>query len=975
MSLSADLKRVCSSVVLHFERFLNTCSHKEDETKQLWDSLHEFKSQVNAWDQAVTLQNSLTDSGFEVPQQQATQNESEKAFGAFSYQTETNNGVNGLMKPLQIHKDDQRPSSLLSPGLNGSATDSLQMEAIEADGKVKEGTAAQLDSREGEEMAAPEPGTEGMVSAASTAPATAEGVVSAASTTPATTAQYRQLLGDMPPQQLISNMFSVMDTVQREEAQSLALILGLGPEAIRSHFQKMRSGVRLFLQKVQHKETRREALMGRGSRVGSNSGGKYRIGGYSSPASSSRVAASHDEGSDEGSEEGSGGMNSWKGLSLEDRERRRKGQLVALSSLLDPSGALVKQLKPAGPKSVILGAGGTAQTQPPPQGVDAGGLLLTQMQNTASWEVLSAMMHALLATPTYQLMRLVSSRLLDMLDQWLKDAESEGQVTFLKLVLRVVCHLPIPLPMLLTSPLQKSVLKLLKSKHASLSKAATFALKHFAAVADTQTGFSSVARVFNQNAVSTSGGTGPAGASGRFYRAEELAAGIPSSSQATQNTFQGQLKATQKPVFKPAKAAHFSTKPLTADDIRKAKEKQRLKALYMQQYQPNVGEADGVSSRQTDLTDCLQVPARSVNDASSSRDEPPKKKVAQESEHGRQKGDQASVPRSAALGADNSATDKNHRCDGEPEVPLEVIVSLRRKRELRVRAQEQAASVSQHPTIQEQVLKTLSARDEKTKALQSKRAEWLTFQAQVEEQARQYMYTMQPRCDWHSPPPWLPRQCLERVGRGEESSERASIAPQLIDQQERLKAIEEGYLNNVKELPEVMMSEAVLPETQQVLVVPWDSLDPNEHMQLNQKAWIAGVRLPGYVVEPGYLHQQLLSRNSAEHPQPALNFSSQPQKLQQQHATGRSIVEMGKGHVLLAADSGSKAMRASQPELSKAFPNPAQKLMELLSQPQRLAQMLKEQPQMLNSFLEPLSRSSDPSAQALLLQLQKYKQK
>jgi hypothetical protein len=46
----------------------------------------------------------------------------------------------------------------------------------------------------------------------------------------------------------------------------------------------------------------------------------------------------------------------------------------------------------------------------------------------------------------------------------MQEAESDGQHTFLQLLLRAVSHLPIPLPMMLKSSLEKGLARLLKSK-------------------------------------------------------------------------------------------------------------------------------------------------------------------------------------------------------------------------------------------------------------------------------------------------------------------------------------------------------------------------------------------------------------------------------------------------------------------------------------------------------------------------------
>ena len=155
-------------------------------------------------------------------------------------------------------------------------------------------------------------------------------------------------------------------------------------QVVRGHFQRLRVGLRIFLQKLQSKEHRRLSTSGRvaaggGAGVGSGSGG----GGYhGSPLWTGGTGTDDEEEDDEeDEEEGANNDNSYAlayggRFSREWREERRRAkQLAALRRLLAANGAL--RQRPA--------AYSASSAADPLSTADVGGLLLNQMQVLSCW--------------------------------------------------------------------------------------------------------------------------------------------------------------------------------------------------------------------------------------------------------------------------------------------------------------------------------------------------------------------------------------------------------------------------------------------------------------------------------------------------------------------------------------------------------------------------------------------------------------
>ncbi|KAG1670972.1 hypothetical protein FOA52_014361 [Chlamydomonas sp. UWO 241] len=461
--------------------------------------------------------------------------------------------------------------------------------------------------------------------------------------------------------------------------------------------------------------------------------------------------------------------------------------------------------------------------------------------------------------------------------------------------------------------------------------------------------------------------------------------------------------AAAKQVFKQPKAAHYSTKAISADDIRKAREKAKARAAYAGQVKSS-GPGSSGGAPASPLHDATDPSAAAAAASVAAGEAPPAKRQAlapppprvtpmpsafaadagsaapaaagqstSQQAHQQARGGsgggawQHGAPAAAGAAGGGRGQGAGAGAGGGvggvrdlDDCPPEVLERLRRKREARHRAQLAAAKVSSRPAVQAEVVKAVVAREERAEVAAVRRAARVLKELEAAEAARDYVDAMAPTLAWpgrplgvpvpyagvESAPPRLPWHLLAGVCAGEESTE---IGARQAD------ADAAGLPHWVRappmsRTPDDAAAEAVgcrehVPHGAPEPVIPWVPADVGEMMGMNERVWDAGIRLPGYVEDPVLLQQR---HGYLRPPGGSLPSAS-------------SLPSGG----LLPGHGG-----AGQPQLTVSSPAEAVSLLaRLLATPGQLQAMVAAQPQLFDPFADALAQSADPQAAALLAQL------
>eukprot|EP00195_Chlamydomonas_chlamydogama_P008488 CAMPEP_0202915152 /NCGR_PEP_ID=MMETSP1392-20130828/64945_1 /ASSEMBLY_ACC=CAM_ASM_000868 /TAXON_ID=225041 /ORGANISM="Chlamydomonas chlamydogama, Strain SAG 11-48b" /LENGTH=951 /DNA_ID=CAMNT_0049607061 /DNA_START=144 /DNA_END=2998 /DNA_ORIENTATION=- len=706
--------------------------------------------------------------------------------------------------------------------------------------------------------------------------------------------------------ELFVTVFSVVDTLGRDEVFAFSYMSGMGEETIRNGLQRLRGTMRNFLQRMQKK---RSALGGSPNSVFRDQTQHY-----------SNLAGTSGSDASVGHQVQAAGL-----LRLHDADTQE--QLSRVRDLLGPDGGLQAGALSAMPLSRQAVAAG-----------DASGLLLIYMHAASSYEVRTAQLQAMAATKPTVLHRMISPRLLDLLDAWLKEADADSQVTFIRVLMSTLQHLPIPLPMLIGSQLQKSVAKLLKSRSERIVSAASSVLLHWKALADAQSTTSVVQRL------------GPSG----YHHTGVPLTGSQEAAAAAQAA-----QAAKQP-FKQPKAAHFSTRPMSADDIRKAKERERWKAALHGQ-----------------------------------KLEPPAKRMAMSSGGGgvsaseRQPVAVQAAPDHAAAAAvvvrpsgSNAHEQKASRAMDVDDLSPEVLEKLRRTREMRKRATDQASQVAKTDAYLKEVAAAIISYESKIQQLRARREERAKLEAKRMDSVNQLKFSMAAKVMYTTPPPLVP--LTEELAAGQDSVE-AKL------QAERARKLPPVKYASMAELPntpaEPAGQDAAPTQAGAPPTVPWVPGDPVEQEQQNNRTWSSGVRLPGFVLEPALLSEQIAAAEAAAARRPsshstAQRTASQPssssapaahepyQPVSQTQLMAAPMVQQQQRHyVQPAAAAAPLPSWAVAPPTVKAAEVPSYvppDILSLVRQPDKLGQVLKEQPHLAQAVRSVLAGLNTPHAQNAL---------
>lgn len=262
-------------------------------------------------------------------------------------------------------------------------------------------------------------------------------------------------------EQLLLALFACTDTPSREEVRALAAQAGLPEHQIRDAFNKMKNSVRSVLARLQKKAARvqRQQFKALGLSL------------MPAPSATGPIdlaaAAAAGNGITIGDGPSTSYSNGTNGLASAGLSSPVNGHAAAWMDANNINGLLDKL------SAMLDEAGGLSSPR-------YAGTLLLQMQQAGCAEVRLAQLRAIATTHNIPvLMALVSTKMLDLLSSWTKEAEADGQISILRLLLAVLAKLPISTPLLQASQLPRTLVKLTKHAHPKVSGAAAAVLQQW----------------------------------------------------------------------------------------------------------------------------------------------------------------------------------------------------------------------------------------------------------------------------------------------------------------------------------------------------------------------------------------------------------------------------------------------------------------------------------------------------------------
>ena len=267
---------------------------------------------------------------------------------------------------------------------------------------------------------------------------------------PATTQPLKPSAAPLPPptEDALLKIFSLTDTFNREEVRALAFQVSCTEEQVFKYFGRLKGSVRSYLQRLQ----KRWQPSASSKSVGA-------VGGYAPSKlphtdvqgqefyaaaegfGTQRLPAGVDElpatsTSQPASNSGAPGVTPATTSGLPDG-----GVWQKVRNLLDQDGAIAQE---------ACGLG----------------MFVLHMQSAVGYDLRSKILKVILATKDPMILqRLVTLHLLLVLASWLKEAELDRQITFMRLLFSVLRYAPVPLMLLKESGLPTAVLRLTKYPH------------------------------------------------------------------------------------------------------------------------------------------------------------------------------------------------------------------------------------------------------------------------------------------------------------------------------------------------------------------------------------------------------------------------------------------------------------------------------------------------------------------------------
>eukprot|EP00798_Chlamydomonas_sp_ICE-L_P019473 gene19473-26132_t len=525
---------------------------------------------------------------------------------------------------------------------------------------------------------------------------------------------------------------------------------------------------------------------------------------------------------------------------LQQRSQQQQQQIANLALLTTPDG----DLKPSLNSSISL-------------------VLL--MEQSTSYSIRTALLNTLTSTRAAVLYRFVTSRMLVTLAGWLQEADEDACFTFTLLLLRALQFVPIPLPMLVGSALNKTVTRLSKNKNSRVAQAGSKLSTYWRLLVDGQRPEVAASRAGlpvrsgphgpEAEAVATSGGG---------------AAGQPSTTGRDSQRQQGQL-------------LQQGCRRLLL-----SKEKERAKLQLQKLQQSKLPRSTAAPPTSTGPSPALVGPDKAPLNAASaqngavqrrggglgcgaplpgSRERPwdsspspdggvhPSKRLAV----GGSGGIAVSVPqpagaRIAVEGGEKPTATAQQRymasfyafyrvfqgsCLGLSIVLL-LLLSCTKQH-----AQQCALSVSENRVYQQEAATVFVAYSTKAKKWSSMREERRRQEALASRQdmTRPKMFLCA-KLAWRYPSE-VPRACWEEIAHGEDSTEFPRLR-QAASQTQRVQYPSTAHVpHSPAEPAQVHPSPEAQAKGHVPMQVPWVSSDPSEALQQNQKVWEAGVRIAG----------------------------------------------------------------------------------------------------------------------------------
>lgn len=219
-------------------------------------------------------------------------------------------------------------------------------------------------------------------------------------------------------EQLLMSVFAFTDQLDRAQAAGLAHLAGCSEQLVRALYSRLRGSLRNVLQRVQKKAQKVSQATGIPNSFLTKSATVTSViradAEGEDPASASTASASAQQQLVLGFL--SNGLHSADGVQPMPRftqiQQKQQHQMERIIKLLDQNGAIAHP--------------------------NQAGAVLLAMEKATTFEARSSQLDAISHTTNHVvLLRLVGSKLLHVLDTWLKEAELERQTTFLKSALQV----------------------------------------------------------------------------------------------------------------------------------------------------------------------------------------------------------------------------------------------------------------------------------------------------------------------------------------------------------------------------------------------------------------------------------------------------------------------------------------------------------------------------------------------------------